>query len=125
MPGKNAVTAEPLLPRYRQDGWEVSMGAADSSALIMPTHRRCPPLAVRSGDHVATIDGENLGIVGEVAQHHFEVLSLPGDFWLSRDVVFLSDAQGVVVAFGLDDLWDHRLPRPEDSGAGPEHARVA
>jgi hypothetical protein len=125
MRGKKAVTTEPRLPRYRQDGWEVSMGAADSSALIMPTHRRCPPLAVRSGDHVATIDGENLGIVGEVGPHHFEVLSLPGDFWLDRDVVFLSDDQGVVVAFGLDDLWDHRLARPSEADTSREPARVA
>ena len=98
------------------------MGAAETSALIMPQNRRCPDLAVRAGDHVTTIDGERLGRVGHVSRGYFEVLSPTGDFWLSREHVFLADEKGVVVAFGLEDLYNHRLDHPVDTGPATEVA---
>jgi hypothetical protein len=77
--------------------------------MIVPQSRRGAVLPVERGDAVASIDGEPLGRVGLIYDSEFQVVAPAGDFWLSRDDVFLADEQGIVLAYGVEELPQHCL----------------
>jgi hypothetical protein len=82
--------------------------------LIVPRNGHPADLPVSPGDAVTSIDGEVVGRVGAVTTSEFQVVTPAGSFWLSRDDVFLSDNQGVALAYGIEELPEHTLYHAEE-----------
>jgi hypothetical protein len=77
---------------------------------------------ISAGQAVFTADGDELGIVDEIATSHFRV-SVPrgGDIWLDADQVAECTSDRLILRFRRDELDAHALeqPAPADSLISP------